>query len=43
MQKDPRFYDCMHVDISGVQLEDVKDYGMKYANESIDIIKIYIS
>lgn len=39
MQKDPRFYDCMHVDISGVQLEDVKDYGMKYANESIDIIK----
>ncbi len=39
MQKDHRFYDCMHVDISGVQLEDVKDYGMKYANESIDIIK----
>lgn len=39
MQMDPKFYNCMHVDISGVQLEDVKDYGMKYANESIDIIK----
>ena len=33
------FYDCMHADLSGVALEDVKSTGMQYANRAIDIMK----
>jgi hypothetical protein len=39
MKKSPEFRECMNLDISGVQLEDVKSVGMKYAYKSIDIIK----
>ena len=38
MRANPRFKDLMHADLSGVPIEDVKDYGMELANESIDII-----
>lgn len=33
------FYDCMHADLSGVPIEDVKSVGMDYANKAIDIMK----
>lgn len=33
------FYDCMHADLSGIPLEDVKSVGMEYANKAINIMK----
>ena len=33
------FNDCMHADLSGVPLEDVKSIGMEYANRAISIMK----
>lgn len=33
------FNDCMHADLSGVPLEDVKAIGMEYANRAISIMK----
>lgn len=33
------FYECMHADLSGVPIEDVKSVGMDYANKAIDIMK----
>lgn len=39
MQECRDFYDCMHADLSGVPLEDVKSTGMGYANKAIDIMK----
>lgn len=33
------FYDCMHVDMSNVPIEDVKAVGMQYANKAINIMK----
>lgn len=33
------FYDCMHADLSGVPIEDIKSVGMDYANKAIDIMK----
>lgn len=39
MEKSDGFNECMHVDITGVPIEDVKSYGMEYANRSIAEIK----
>ena len=39
MNSNPRFNELMNVDLSGVPIEDVKNIGMKYTNEIIDIIK----
>lgn len=39
MKDDSEFYECMHADLSGVPLDDVKTVGMEYTNKSIDIIK----
>lgn len=39
MNKDADFYNCMHADLSGVAIEDVKSVGMTYANRAIDIMK----
>lgn len=39
MQACPEFDECMHADLSGVPIEDVKAVGMKYANRAIDIMK----
>ena len=39
MKASPRFDQLMNADLSDVPIEDVKDYGMKLANESIDIIE----
>ena len=38
MEKDSRFYQLLHADLSTLNVADVKDEGMKLANESIDII-----
>lgn len=39
MKKNKEFDKCMHVDVKDIALEDVKSFGMDYANKSIDIIK----
>lgn len=39
MEKCPEFDACMHADLSGVPLEDVKSVGMQYANKAIEIMK----
>ena len=39
MKASPRFDQLMNADLSNIPIEDVKDYGMKLANESIDIIE----
>lgn len=39
MDQCPEFYDCMHADLTGVPLEDVKAVGMDYANKAISIMK----
>lgn len=39
MQQCPEFSECMHADLSGVSLEDVKSTGMSYANRAIGIMK----
>ena len=39
MNKCTDFNDCMHADLSGVPLEDVKSVGMEYANRAISIMK----
>jgi len=38
MNEFPEFNDIIHLDISGVPMEDVKDYGMKYTNTMIKYI-----
>lgn len=39
MEQCPEFDKCMHADLSGVPLEDVKAVGMEYANQAISIMK----
>ena len=39
MRTHKEFNDCMHADLSGVPIEDVKAVGMDYANKAIDIMK----
>lgn len=39
MNKYPEFYDTMHLDISNVALEDVKEYGMEVTHKQIEYIK----
>ena len=39
MQKCPEFYECLHPNMSGVPIEDIKSEGMRHANRSLDIIK----
>lgn len=39
MNECPEFYGCMHADLSGIPLEDVKSVGMEYANKAINIMK----
>lgn len=39
MQRCNEFDACMHADLSGVPLEDVKSIGMEYANRAISIMK----
>lgn len=39
MRGSPEFNNCMHVDLSKVPLEDVKNTGMQYANQAIEIMK----
>lgn len=39
MNSNPRFNELMNVDMSGIPIEDVKDVGMRYTNEIIEIIK----
>lgn len=39
MQKCKEFNECMHADLSGVPIEDVKSVGMGYANKAIHIMK----
>ena len=39
MEASEEFDDCMHADLTGVPLEDVKSVGMGYANRAIDIMK----
>ena len=39
MNKCADFNDCMHADLSGIPLEDVKSVGMEYANRAISIMK----
>ena len=39
MQKCEEFNECMHADLSGVPIEDVKSVGMGYANKAIHIMK----
>lgn len=38
MRKYPRFNEIMHVDLSNVPVEDVKNVGMQYTNEAISYI-----
>ena len=38
MNEFPEFNDIIHLDISGVPMEDIKDYGMKYTNIMIKYI-----
>ena len=35
MNEDPEVYEALHLDVSEIPLEDVKDYGMKIANKYI--------
>lgn len=39
MEKYPEFNDTMHLDISGVPIEDVKSVGMEYTYKQIEYIK----
>lgn len=39
MEQCTEFNRCMHADLSGVALEDVKAVGMEYANQAISIMK----
>lgn len=39
MQESDVFNDCMHADLAGVPLEDVKSVGMDYANRAISVMK----
>ena len=39
MQESDVFNDCMHADLTGVPLEDVKAVGMDYANRAIAVMK----
>ena len=39
MNSHKEFYNCMHADLTGVPIEDVKSVGMDYANKAIDIMK----
>lgn len=39
MNENKEFYDCIHVDLSGTPIENVKNVGMDYTNKAIDIIK----
>ena len=39
MRKSKDFFDCMHADLTGTAIEDVKQVGMQYANRAIDIMK----
>lgn len=39
MNADPVFYQCLHSDLSNVQLDKIKDVGMDITNESIRRIK----
>ena len=39
MNKDPEFYACIHSDLSGVPLEDVKNVGQEITNRAIKIIE----
>ena len=38
MNQDPEVYEILHLDVSKIPLEDVKDYGMKMAYKYIDKI-----
>lgn len=39
MQASDDFNECMHADLTGVPLEDVKAVGMDYANRAINVMK----
>ena len=39
MEASPRFKELMHIDLSDVPLEDVKDAGMAVTHEAVEIIK----
>lgn len=39
MKQFPEFNETIHLDVSGVPLEDVKDFGMKAARKQIEYIK----
>ena len=39
MRRSKEFYDIIHVDLSGVPIEDVKSVGMDITNKAIDIMK----
>ena len=39
MNQYPEFYDTMHLDVSNIPLEDVKDYGMQITHKQIEYIK----
>lgn len=39
MNKSKEFNDILHIDLSGVSIEDVKTVGMNYTNRAIDIMK----
>ena len=39
MKQNQEFYDCVHADLSGVPIEQVKDEGMRITNRAIEIIK----
>ena len=39
MNKYPEFYDTMHLDVSNVPLEDVKEFGMEVTHKQIEYIK----
>lgn len=39
MRASKEFDECMHADLSGTPIEDVKNVGMQYANRAIDIMK----
>lgn len=38
MNQNPEFYKCIHADLSGIPLENVKDVGTKITNEAIKYI-----
>ena len=39
MKEDPEFWECIHCDMSGVPIEQVKNKGMEYTNKAVSIIK----